>query len=81
MAKMTTSSNLDAIIAPMNSIQRRTQERVMSAVAPAKAKGANTAAMRIVIFRISIAAQTTTTEHNTTVARSMVTTGLVMLLS
>ena len=81
MAKMMTSRSLDAIIAAVNSIQRRTQEPVMSAVAPAKASGANTAAMRIVIFRIIIAAQTTTTEQRTTVASSTVTTGLVMLLS
>ena len=59
--KMMTSNSFEAIIAAMNSIHLRTQLRVMSAVAPEKARGVSTAAMMIIIFRIIIAAQTTTT--------------------
>ena len=57
-------------MAQTNSIHLRTQDRVMSAVAPANAKGARTAAMSSVILRTIIAAQTTTTAHRMTTANS-----------
>ena len=61
MLRMMTSSSLETIIAATNSIQRRTHARVMSAVAPANASGARTAAMISSSLRIIIAAQTMTT--------------------
>ena len=61
--KMMTSRSLETIIAATNSIHRRTQDRVMSAVAPENASGARTAASSSMSLRIIMAAQTMTTRR------------------
>jgi hypothetical protein len=73
---MMTSRSFEAIIAAVNSIHLRTQPRVMSAVAPANASGARTAASRIISLRIIMAAQMTTTEASTARDTKMTTAGL-----
>ena len=72
---MITRRSLETIIAATNSIHRRTQLRVMSAVAPEKASGASTAAIRIIIFRVIIAAQTMTDAHRITMAKISASAG------
>ena len=74
--KMMTSRSLETIIAATNSIHRRTQDRVMSAVAPENASGARTAASSSMSLRIIMAAQTMTTPASTTRETSKVVAGL-----
>ncbi|MFC6706838.1 hypothetical protein [Flexivirga alba] len=74
-----TSSNLHAIIAETNSIHRRTQAREKSAAAPANAKGASTAATRIISLRIIIAAHTITHAAMTSSEKISSTAGLMLL--
>ena len=81
MLRMITSRSLETTIAATNSIHRRTQARVMSAVAPANASGARTAAMSRTSLRIIIAAQTMTTEARMTTANSSVAAGLLIVAS
>ena len=76
MTKMITRTSLETTSATIVSIHLRTHEVEMSAVAPAKASGANTAATMMSSLRIIIAPHTTITAPSTMRARTSSTAGL-----
>ncbi len=77
MMKMKIRISLDRMRARVDSIQRRTQLLVSRLVPPAKARGANTAAMMMSSLRTMRAAQTMTTQISTRRAKRRVAAGLV----
>ena len=79
--KMMTKMSFETMRAIIVSIQRRTQAVEMSAVAPAKAKGANTAVTMMRSLRTIMAPHTTMTAPSTMRARTSTMAGLVAALS
>lgn len=77
ITKMMTKTSLETMRATIISIHLRTHEVEMSAVAPAKARGAKTAATMMSSLRTIMAPHTTTTAPNTMRARSSMAAGLV----
>ena len=76
MTKMITKTSLETTRATIVSIHLRTHDVEMSAVAPAKASGAKTAATMMSSLRIIIAPHTTITAPSTMRARTSTTAGL-----